>query len=470
MLQNKYRYYIPLLLFLTSCTFHDHRTNMELWERDLENIIEKGKITVITDYSSTDYFVYRGQPLGYQYEMLQHLANHLSVRLEVLVSRSLNESYEMLRTGKADLIAQNLAITKDRLAFVAFTNPHIQSRQVLIQKKPENWNELSKREKETAIITTPLNLKGKTIYVMRGSAYTSRLRNLSNEIGGEINVIEVDEGVEQLIYLVSVGEIQYTVCDEIIAKVNSQYYDNLDISTPVSLQQNLAWAVRKGSTTLLQELNTWLVDFTQTPKYKGIYNRYFENNKSAVMVESDFFAINTGKISPYDTYIRQYSEQLGWDWRLLASLIYQESHFKVDVTSWAGAWGLMQLMPATAKRYGIIPESSAREQIRAGSEFISWLDNLFKDIPDPEERIKFILAAYNIGPGHIVDARNLARKNGANPNKWDENVAKFLLFKADPKYYNDPVVKYGFCRGIETFQYVSEVLERFEHYKNLVGK
>jgi membrane-bound lytic murein transglycosylase F len=254
-----------------------------------------------------------------------------------------------------------------------------------------------------------------------------------------------------------------------IAKVNNQYYDNLDITTPVSLQQNLAWAVRRGSTTLLQELNAWLVDFTQTPKYKGIYARYFENNKSAVMVESDFYAINTGKISPYDTYIKQYSEQLGWDWRLLASLIYQESHFNINVTSWAGAWGLMQLMPATAKRYGIIPESSPREQIRAGSEFISWLDKLFKDISDPDERIKFILAAYNIGPGHIVDARNLAKKNGANPNKWDENVAKFLLYKADPKYYNDPVVQYGFCRGTETFRYVSEVLERFEHYKNLVG-
>jgi membrane-bound lytic murein transglycosylase F len=255
-----------------------------------------------------------------------------------------------------------------------------------------------------------------------------------------------------------------------IARVNSKYYPDVDISTPVSLQQNMAWAVRKGSTTLLQELNAWLRDFTQTPKYKDIYARYFENDKSVSMVESDFYAINTGKISPYDIYIRQYSEQLGWDWRLLASLIYQESHFKVDVTSWAGAWGLMQLMPATAKQFGIIPESPVREQIRAGSEFIGWLDNLFKDVSDPNERIKFILAAYNIGPGHIADARNLARKNGADPNKWDENVAKFLLFKANPKYYNDPVVKYGFCRGTETFRYVSEVLERYEHYKNLVGK
>jgi membrane-bound lytic murein transglycosylase F len=92
------------------------------------------------------------------------------------------------------------------------------------------------------------------------------------------------------------------------------------------------------------------------------------------------------------------------------------------------------------------------------------------DIPNEQERVKFVLAAYNIGPGHIIDARNLAKKNGADPNIWDEHVARFLLSKADPKYYNDPVVKYGFCRGTETFKYVTEVLERFEHYKNIVEK
>jgi membrane-bound lytic murein transglycosylase F len=271
-------------------------------------------------------------------------------------------------------------------------------------------------------------------------------------------------------YLVSVGEIPYTVSDNIIASVNNTYYPNVDVSTPLSLQQDMAWAVRKGSTSLQQELNNWMINFTQTRKFKFMYARYFENKKSATMVENDFYAISTGRISPYDQYIRKYSQQLGWDWRLLASLIYQESRFKVDVTSRVGASGIMQLMPTTAKRFGIDTVSTTADHIRAGSEFILWLNKLFRDVPDANERIKFVLAAYNIGPGHIIDARNLARKNGANPDVWDDNVARFLLSKSDPKYYNDPVVKYGSCRGTETFRYVSEVLERYQHYKNIVGK
>ncbi len=458
------------LILMASCAFHDRNADGVRWEQDLEGIKEKGRIIVLTDYSSTDYLIYRGQPLGFQYELLQQLANHLSVRLEVRVSKSLNESFALLRTGEADLIAQNLTVTKDRLQMVDFTEPLLQSRQVLVQRKPKDWQKMNAQDLEARMIASPTDLKGVAVYVMRGSAAASRLRNLSEEIGGDINMIEVDESPEQLIGLVSEGELPYTVCDEIIARVNSRYYPDLDITVPVSLQQNMAWAVRKGSTTLLDELNNWLTDFKQTRKYKALYTKYFESDKTVTMVESDFYAINTGKISPYDDYIRHFSERLGWDWRLMASLIYQESRFRKDVTSWAGAWGLMQLMPITAKRYGVDTISSPREQIRAGTEFIVWLDRQFSDISNKDERIKFVLAAYNIGPGHIIDARNLARKNGADPNVWEGSVASYLLYKANPKYYKDPVVKFGYCRGDETFRYVGEVLERYEHYKNIVGK
>jgi membrane-bound lytic murein transglycosylase F len=463
-------YYFILIFISVSCTFHGHQKDTALIEQDLENIREKGKIVVLTDYSSTDYFIYRGQPMGFQYEMLQQLANHLSVRLEVRVSRSLNESIEMLRNGEADLIAQNLAITKDRQHFLDFTEPFIQSHQVLVQRKPDNWKTMKPETMQAFMINSPVRLKGQSVYITRGSAAATRLKNLSEEIGGDIHVIEVDESPEQLIALVSQGEVPFTVCDNIVADVNGKYYPNLDVTTAVGLEQELAWAVRKGSTTLVTELNNWINGFTQSPKYKKLYSRYFESSKSLQIIESDFYAINTGKISPFDDYIRQYSQKLGWDWRLTASLIYQESGFKNNLTSWAGAWGLMQLMPATAKRFGVDTVSSPRDQIRAGVEFIDWLDKLFSDVKNPDERIKFVLAAYNIGPGHIIDARNLAKKMGADPNIWDNNVDQWLLSKADPKYYNDPVVKFGFCRGTETFNYVTEVLERYEHYKNIVGK
>jgi membrane-bound lytic murein transglycosylase F len=463
-------YYILFFPLLTSCIFHNRQPDSVLLEQDLEDIREKGKITVLTDYSSTDYFIYRGQPLGFQYEMLQQLANHLSVKLEVRVTRNLNESFEMLRTGEADLIAQNLTITKSRLQMIDFTVPFIQTRQVLVQRKPENWKKMRPQNADAFLIRSPDELIGKTIHVSAGAAYIMRLKNLSEEIGGDIHVIDSDESTEQLIELVSKGQIAYTVCDEISANVNSKYYPNVDISMPVSLQQNMAWAVRKGSTTLLQELNSWLGSFSQTPKYKAIYARYYKSDHTVDMFESDFYAINTGRISPFDDDIREYSDELGWDWRLMASLIYQESRFRINVTSWAGAWGLMQLMPVTARQFGIDSISSPREQIRAGSQYINWLNEQFSDISDPEERIKFILASYNIGPGHVTDARKLAEKNNDDPDKWDDHVARFLLLKSDPNYYNDPVVRYGYCRGNETNRYVAEILERYEHYKNIVGK
>ncbi len=468
-IMKKILMYFILTYFMSySCEFSDKQDIGNVFENNFQDIREKGKITVLTDYSSTDYYIYRGQPLGYQYEMLQNLAEYLGVRLEVMVNHDLDESFELLQKGEVDLIAQNLTVTKERKQKVDFTVPLIRTRQVLVQRKPENWKQMSEKEIESMIISSPLDLAGKSIHVLRGSAYAPRIQNLSEEIGDSIHIIEVDESVEQLIQQTAEGEISYTVCDEIFAQVNAMYYPEIDVSVGISVEQNMAWAVRKEYTQLLDELNTWLEDFLKTNRYRNIYARYFTRAKSTTFVESDYYAINSGQISPFDDYIRQYSEIVEWDWRLLTSMIYQESRFKIDAVSWAGAFGIMQLMPATAKQFGVIPESSPKDQIRAGIKFIKWLDDQYQDISDPMERKKFILAAYNVGPGHVEDARRLARKNGIDPDIWDDHVDHYILSKSDPEYYNDPVVKYGYCRGTETYQYVTEILERYEHYRNVV--
>jgi membrane-bound lytic murein transglycosylase F len=174
-------------------------------------------------------------------------------------------------------------------------------------------------------------------------------------------------------------------------------------------------------------------------------------------------------ISKYDDAVKRESDRIGWDWRLVSSMIYQESRFNPKAVSWAGAFGLMQLMPATAGRFGVSRNSSPESHIRAGVSFLKWLDKRFEDdIRNPEERIKFILAAYNVGKGHVDDARRLAEKYGNDPNVWEESVEKWLLNKSQPKYYRDPVVKYGYARGIETSNYVKQVIDRFDHYKNIV--
>ncbi|MBN2275671.1 MAG: transporter substrate-binding domain-containing protein [Bacteroidales bacterium] len=459
---------LPLILLIASCDRDRQPAAPAEVSNSLADIKARGKLVVVTDYGSTDYFIYRGQPLGYQYEMLQELSNYLDVKLELRVNSDLDNSFKLLNKGEVDLIAENIIITRKRKEKVDFTMPYAQSRQVLVQRKPDNWRSMSKKQLEDALIRNPLDLAGKTVYVQRNSAHVTRLRHLAEEIGDTISIVEVDENAEQLIYLVSVGELPYTVTDEILARVNQTYFSDIDVETAVSFHQNMGWAVRKGSDDLLNELNTWMADFLTSKRFKIIYAKYFQNSKSGEILGSDYYAINTGKISPYDDLIRQYSEKLDWDWRLLASMIYQESRFKNDATSWAGAFGLMQLMPNTARRYGVDMSSPVRDQIRAGTDFIGWLNKQFKDIPDEDERVKFILAAYNIGPGHIFDARNLARKNGADPDQWYGNVESYLLRKSDPVYFNDPVVKYGYCRGTETFRYVHEVLERYDHYRNIV--
>lgn len=434
----------------------------------LEKITSRGVIRVVTDFNSTSYFIYRGQPMGYQFELLQELADFLEVKLEVTANNNMQEKFDMLKNGEIDLIAVNLTVTNARKEFLEFTLPHSKTKQVLVQRKPENWQRLSKDALNSSLITEQLALGGKTVYVQENSAYARRLRNLSEEIGDSIHIIESPKGVEQLVQMVAEGEIDYTICDENVAKVNRTYYDQLDISLPVSFSQNLAWAVDKGQHDIKKVIDNWLVDFKKTKKYAILYDKYFENTRSSRIVESELFANETGTISPYDNYIKEHSASIGWDWRLVASMVYQESRFNPKARSWAGAFGLMQLMPRTAQRFGVNHTSNESAQIRAGIMFIQWLDNLYSDIEDISERQKFVLGSYNVGPGHVMDARRLAEKHGKDPKVWDDNVEEYLLKKSEPMYFRDPVVKYGYCRGSETYNYVIEIMDRYEHYKNIV--
>lgn len=468
-MKTKVRYFlIALSLIMLQCKQAKSPEVVEKEPSKLEKIRESGKLRVVTDYNSTSYFIYRGQPMGYQYELLQELANFLEVKLEVTANNNLQEKFVLLDNEDVDLIAVNLTVTQDRKEYLEFTEPHTQTRQVLVQKKPEQWRKLSARSLNDSLITNQLDLGGKTIHVQRNSTYQSRLENLAEEIGDSIDIVASDLGVEKLVELVANGEIKYTICDENVAMVNATYFEDIDISLPVSFPQNLAWAVKKGDNDLKEVIDSWLIDFKKTTRYAVFYKKYFKNKRSSTILDSEYYAISSGVISPYDKYIKEYSNNIGWDWRLVASMMYQESRFNPEAKSWAGAFGLMQLMPNTAKRFGVEMSSSPKHHIKAGVRFIKWLDNLYTDIEDDVERQKFVLASYNVGPGHVMDARRLAEKHGKDPNIWIDNVDNFLLLKSERSYYTDPVVKYGYCRGVETYNYVTQVFDRYQHYKNLV--
>lgn len=478
----KYRSIVPVLLMqamliIVSCQRHGESRFRDIEDlkpenriTQLEKIRQEGALKVVTEYNSISYFLYRGQPLGFQFELLQELANHMNLALEVSVSNDLENNFNDLKEGVVDMIAMNLTVTSNRKQNVDFTEPLLQTRQVLVQRKPEHWEKMNQSQQDAALIRNQLDLEGKVVYVQEASVYEARLRSLSNEIGGGIKIREVNLESERLIQRVAMEEIDYTVCDENVGLVNATYYPHLDVGTAISFPQHVAWAVHPGSDSLRKAIDQWISDFRRTDKYAILYHKYFTNRHSYRNIHSEHYTLGSGKISPYDEIIKKESQRIGWDWRLLASVIYQESRFNPDAVSWAGAFGLMQLMPVTARSYGITVDSSPEEQIRAGASFIKWLDERLDDvIEDPEERIKFILASYNIGLGHIQDARRLADAYESDPNIWFGSVDNWLLKKSEPEYYTDRVVRHGFARGIETYNFVKDIMDRYEHYKNIVN-
>jgi len=408
--------------------------------------------------------------MGFHYELLTAFAEHIGVDLEMVTENHLEHAFALLNSGKADMLAIGLTINTTRKNEILFTNPIYETRQVLVQRKPRQWSSMKEDDVNKKLIRNQLDLAHKTVFVQERSSHLERLHSLAREIGDSIIIVEVPYDAEQLIQNVAEGEIEYTVCDENIATVNSTYYPDIDIKTPVSFPQNIAWGVRKeNSEKLLKELNHWLAAYKRTGAYALLYAKYFKNKRSSRIIKSDYYALNTGKISQWDDMIKSASSEINWDWRLLASLIYQESRFNPDVRSWAGAYGLMQVMPVTGRSMGFDITSSPANNIKAGTLYIDRLHSVFDPkIADESERMKFILASYNAGPGHVLDAMRLAKKNGMDPQKWDGNVAIWLQKKSDPRYYNDIVVKNGYFRGTESINFVSEIMERFEHYKNFI--
>jgi membrane-bound lytic murein transglycosylase F len=429
---------------------------------DLPEVKDSGVLVVLTLNSSTSYFDYRGEPMGFQYELAQQFAAHLGVELEVKVGSSVNDLVSKLLRGEGDLIAYNLPVTKEYKDSVDFCGEDIITHQVLVQRNGRGRQPL----------TNVTQLVGKEVYVKPGR-YLDRLTNLDKELGGGILIHVVDEDsitAEDLITEVSNGSIEYTVCDNDLAQLNRTYYPNLDISLQVSFDQRASWAVRKTSPLLSQAATEWHKANQTSPAFRASTKRYFETAKRTP--HEAILSAKDGKISHYDALFKRYAKEIGWDWRLLASLAYTESNFDTTAVSWAGAKGLMQLMPRTAYAMGVPVgmEQNPEESVKAAVKYIGQLNKTFVKIEDSQERIKFILAAYNAGLGHVIDAMALAEKYGRNKYRWDHHVADYILLKSHEEYFSDPVCRNGYFRGTETFNFVSEILGRHEEYMKKIKK
>lgn len=440
---------------------------------DLDKIKERGYLIAIMDNSSTGLFIYKGKTMGYEYELLQMFCREQGIQLRIQITQNLKEAFNQLNTGEGDVLAYNLTITKERKKRINFTHYHNLQRQVLIQRKPENWREMKLHEIEENLIRNPVDLIGKEVVVRPYSSYYDRLVNLSDEIGGDIKIVpgETNIETEQLIKMVAEGDIDYTVAEEDIALVNSTYYPILDVKTAVSFPTQIAWGVRKNSEKLLDALNDWIVRMRKTNDYYVIYDKYYKSSKSALRrSRSRYSIINSekGAISPYDSLIMESADTLDWDWYLLAAQIFKESKFNPQVKSWAGAIGLMQVMPRTGEEYGITDLYDPELNIYAGTQHLLWLKERWLDkIEDKKERQKFILASYNVGLGHVQDAVRLTEKYGGDIRKW-EDVSEYLLKKSYRQYFNDPVVEFGYCKGTEPVTYVKQIFDIYQNYKEII--
>lgn len=379
-----------ILLFFISCTNQETQEDQQETEEisvepvdlDLERIKERGTITAVVDNSTTSYFIYRGRPMGYEYELLKRFADELDLELKVELVANMERAFEMLNAGEADIMAYHLTITKERSQRVAFSVPHNTVRQVLVQRKPDGWRQLKQHQIDASVIRNPIDLGGETVYVRKGSSFAERLYNLSEEIGKDINVneIEGDIDTESLIRQVAAGEIEYTIADEDVAMINATYNRNLDVKTDISFPQQIAWAVRKNAVELRSTLDAWLNEMKQEPDFYVIYNKYFKSSKTQrLRARSDFSSISKGRISPYDDIIQEAAQELGIDWLLMASIIFQESKFDPEVESWAGAKGLMQLTNNVIEEYEVGDVYNPEENIWAGARHLEWLMSYWSD-------------------------------------------------------------------------------------------
>lgn len=432
--------------------------------RDWEEIKADSVITILAENSPASYFIYRGRNMGYEYELLYEFAKDMNIRIQIRMVNDLDTMFQLLNRCEGDIVAGHITVTERRKQFVDFSTPHIETHEVLVQRIPHDTDTV------TMLVTQIEELKNKKVHVWKNSSFYEHITKVNENLNLNMDIIATEGNLitEELIRQVHNGEIDYTIADENVATIDKYYYPNIDISLRISEDQDIAFVLRKGSGTLLDTLNHWISDKHNRSTIGEVKRKYFDRKNLSKKGNQQYSSlIPEGQLSPYDDIIKQESEKIGWDWRLIAAIIYQESKFETWKTSWAGAFGIFQFMPATAADYGISRNSSADAQIRAGvrklnKNYNQWLEV----IPDSTEAMKFTLANFNSGRAHIDDARALCEKYNKDQDVWFGSVDKMLLNLSNPKYYRDDVVKNGYCRGIETYEYVIEVLQRFEEYKS----
>jgi membrane-bound lytic murein transglycosylase F len=421
-----------------------------------EGIRQRRSLRVLLRNNAASYFLHRGELLGFEYEMALAFAEAHKLRLEVVVPRRGESLVDALLAGRADLAAGFLEPDDAaRGRGVAFSRPyHFAARHLVVN-----------RDDELASLD---ELAGRTVTVRRSSPYWQELVDLQHSgVRLHIDIAPEDVETEELIAQVARGALGATVADGHLLDIELARGLAVRSGLVLSEERPHAVAVRAGDDQLLAELDDFIKQQYRGLVYNMLRRKYFSNPSHVRADKADATAVD-GALSPYDGLVRRYAERYGFDWRLVMAQIYQESRFDPDARSFAGAVGLMQVMPRTARFMGFERVDDVELSIHAGLKYLDWVRNRFEPELNFNDRLWFTLAAYNAGHGHVADARRLARRKGWDPDRWFGNVERAMLLLARDEYASQ--ARHGYVRGQEPVSYVRDIRERYRAYVGMLER
>lgn len=409
-------------------------------DRSLEKIKDRGEITVLTRNNAHCYFEYKDRPMGFEYDLAKAFADHLGVELRVRTP-DWAEIFEELREGKGDFIAAGLAVTPGRERLADFSDGYLSVQQrVIVHRGNRTLQDME-------------DLNGNTIHVRRGTPYEERLFELRRQ-GVYVGIRFHDETpTEEFIRMVAHGEIPATVANSNIAMLNRRYYPDVKMTFPLAEPQILGWAVRKGDKGLRDAINSFFEKIVEDGTYARIHDYYFGHVDIFDHVDLRVFhsRIRT-RLPVYRDTIKAAADRYGFDWRLIAAMVYQESHFDPDAVSHTGVRGIMQLTEVTANEVGV-DRLDPFQAIHGGVRYLRMLHDRLEGIREPD-RTFIALACFNVGYGNVRQARQKAAEMGMDADSWSviQQVLPTLNF---PEYFH--WTEHGYCRGSEPVTYVKRI-------------
>ncbi len=423
---------IAVTNFFVNATKHNYEAP---FDHDFEEISLCHILNVVLVENATEYCIYKSQPRGFQLETLEDFTKYYNLKLNVIIVKNNKIAEIILENEKCDIVV-NHAVEPDS-SYMSVP---------LVESK--------------AVILTNLQTEIDTIYL------TDKLLK-HNNLGDFVGII-TDLSEEDLARQVADKKIESALIDSALALTYKKAYPQLKISNEISVPQYVVWKTNSRAYALRDSINSWLSDKKETKEYKlrhQVYYSYIDIN-----VSSDYYSGKVNKISAYDALIKKHSDWLKWDWRFVASLIYEESRFNHDVGNPSGAYGLMQLMPDSYRKFA--SDSAAvftpDGQIRAGVRYLKYIaDKVPAEITDAELKIRYILMSYNAGLGHVIDAYKLAQKYSSEP-VTHEDLSQYMTLLNDKEYYSDSVVKCGKYNGKPAVLFAENIVNRYMHYRNLI--